>query len=232
MLRFSEIAPDINARFEAWKKHNATCTGEACDECRRYPRATVLSPEDVAAHRRAAWAKPALSTVPPAFDDARLTSPWLVRLVGEGVVARARGSLTAPRVVMLGEAGSGKTSLVVAMFRAVLDAEEPHGRAGHRYVSAHALAKARAGHPLGHGEAPLVEAAIRAPLLVLDELGGEDARHASAVTEVIYERHAAGATTWVTTGVTAKELAARYGGGVVRRVFEGATKFALTRRAS
>jgi hypothetical protein len=95
------------------------------------------------------------------------------------------------------------------------------------YVTAFRLAKARASHPLGEGEAPLVAKALAASLLVVDELGGEDDRHGTAVREVLHERHAENLPTWVTTGVGPREIAARYDGGIARRLFEGAEVFRM-----
>ncbi|MCL2777734.1 MAG: hypothetical protein FWD73_06990 [Polyangiaceae bacterium] len=117
------------------------------------------------------------------------------------------------------------------MFQAVLEAEpgSAFSRAPHRYVSAHALARARAGHPLGEGEAPLVADAFSCPLLVIDDLGSEDARFGTVVSEVIYERHARNRKTWITTGVRPADIAQRYGGGIVRRVLEWADRFDLQR---
>ena len=79
-------------------------------------------------------------------------------------------------------------------------------------------------------EAPLVESCFAATLLVIDELGGEDPRYASAVAEVLFERHEQARPTWVTTGVGPTEIASRYGGGIARRVFEDAAVFRLSRK--
>jgi DNA replication protein DnaC len=154
---------------------------------------------------------------------------WLARLVGPTAMEMARAADGSRSAVLVGPPGSGKTSLAVAMFRAVIEraADEQVHLLSHRATSAHALAKARAFHPLGEGEAPAVLAALEADLLLLDELGGEDSRYASAVTEVIYERHAQMRPTWITTGVDPKSVANRYGGGIARRVFEDATLLQL-----
>lgn len=230
---FKEQADLARARLEA---HQAACKLPVCDDCERWQcsaclvplaRAGSTCPVCESKQRRAQWLDGALETLPRAFLGAALDAPWLVDLVGADTIARARATLGATRITFVGKPGSGKTSLAIAMFRAAVEADRSGSwRAQHMFVSAHRLAKARGTHKLGE-EAPLVDSALRAPLLVIDELGGEDQRHASAVTEVIYERHAEDRPTWITTGVTVKEIAARYGGGISRRVFEGVEGFRL-----
>lgn len=232
MFKLSEFAPDIAARMAVaqaeQEAHQAECTDDPCERCGRWAKPDPAEPSEDA------WTRMAFASVPAGYDGAQLEADWLVKLVGHANIARARISLGARRAVFVGPPGAGKTTLAVAMFRASVEAARPArlGRpAAHRYVSAHQLAKARALHPLGDGEAPLIAEALSAPLLLIDELGGEDQRHASAVAEVIYERHAAGRATWITTGVGSEAIATRYGGGIARRILEGATVFKLTRKS-
>ena len=225
MLKLSDLAPDIAALVERQQReaqdHEAACVDPCCARCHPEkappPVATARSLEQVARERL-------LAHLPTAFADASLTAPWLVALVGPDAIHQARRAISAKRVALVGPPGSGKTSLAVAMFHAAVEGTRHF--AGYRYISSHALAKARATSSLGD-EAPLVERALGAPLLLLDELGGEDSRYASAVAEVIYERHAEALPTWITTGVSAKALADRYGGGIARRLFEHAEIFKL-----
>lgn len=238
MFKLSEIAPAIAARMAAQQAeqeaHQAECTADPCERCGRWKPPPPSERADT-------WTSLAFKSVPPAYDDARLDAGWLVELVGHPAIERAKISIEARRAVFVGPPGAGKTSLAVAMFRARVEAHRPklrEGRpfdvlvrpAGARYYSAHQLAKARAMHPLGEGEAPEISEALSCPVLLLDELGGEEPRYASAVAEVVYERHAANLPTWVTMGVGPKEVATRYGGGIARRVFEGATVFKLARK--
>ncbi len=234
MFKFNEIAPNIAAYVEAYERHKAECTAEVCHECGKRPQVDpAVSVRALLEAHRQEWAKLSLASLPDDFDAATLDAAWLTELVGAQAIDRARKALAERRLAFVGPSGSGKTSLAIAMFRAALDAEQPrdYRRSGHLYVSAYKLAKARAMHPLGEGEAPLVQQSLAAPVLLLDEVGGEDPRHASAVAEVIYERHADGRPTWVTTGTDPDKLAARYGGGIARRMFEGATVFRLVGRA-
>lgn len=157
-------------------------------------------------------------TIPSEFRWASLSSPLLAKRVDAKrrplaeVIERILG---AHRVVLAGGSGAGKTSLAVACMRERLVA-------GARFVSAITLGTARIQHAAGDGEADIVERAIAAPLLLLDDLGEERHTATSAVGDVIRERHAAGRATWVTTGLRSRELTAKYGEGVRRRLFDGA----------
>lgn len=157
-------------------------------------------------------------TIPPEFGWARLDAPELTRRVDsrrkplEQVIKRL---LAAHRAVLAGGSGAGKTSLAVACLRQRLDC-------GARFVSALELASARIQHAAGDGEAAIVQMAMGARLLVLDDLGEEPHTATSAVRDVIRARHASGLPTWITTGLRSNEIVAKYGDGIRRRVFDGA----------
>lgn len=202
-------------------------SGEHCNQCR------------TAAYRKA-WFPKATTDLPTDFAGTTLSQEWLSRLVGSQEVSKARNAVSVARAVaFVGPAGSGKTSLAIAMFNAALVADAPTAPSGwrmgsfpegfgaeHLYVSAFDLANAKAETPLGK-KTELIERAKRAPLVVIDELGGEDPRYASAVSEVIYKRHGDGRRTWITMGVRQREIATRYGGGIARKAFEHAVVFDL-----
>jgi hypothetical protein len=123
-----------------------------------------------------------------------------------------------PRVCLMGSTRAGKTSLAVAMLRAWVAKYERIAL----FVPAHRLGVARIQHAAGHGEAALVETAMQAPLVLLDDLGSERDFPTSPIADVIFERHAQGLPTWMTTGLTREPLVTRYGAGVVARLFERA----------
>lgn len=168
-----------------------------------------------------------LRGIPQRYRWARVASPELGRRVQvvpcrwyESAEACAR-RLVASDVIaalLVGPAGSGKTSLAAAAMREVK---------GSFFVKAEALERARIEHRAGDGDAPLVLRAKRAPLLVIDDLGQDKPSAISAVEAVILARHDAELRTWVTTGLDAGSAAGtfpvlegRYGAGVVRRLTE------------
>lgn len=167
-----------------------------------------------------------ITTIPQRYAWAVFDSPLLAgRVRPASAIAKAQAAATAPSVVILGSAGTGKTSLACALLRLTAETSATRGR----FVSAFALAKARQEHPLGNGEAPVIDRALKAKLLLLDELGAEFA-HNTAVQEVIHERHADELPTIYTSGFDSDELAKRYGDGIARRIFEGATVIRLGER--
>jgi hypothetical protein len=229
MIKLDELAPAVAQRIAEDEAHRRGCEDPACSRCGRRDARQV--DRERAEIWRSMAVRRAVERIPPAYAGAALDAPWLVQLVGPDTIARSNVAIGEAHVAFVGPPGAGKTSLAAAMFRACAAADPDTGAlVRYRWVSSHALAKARAGQPLGEGEAPIVDACLEASLLVLDELGGEDPRYASAVAEVLFERHAQARTTWVTTGVGPKEIAARYGGGIARRVFEGAAVFRLAGR--
>jgi DNA replication protein DnaC len=156
-----------------------------------------------------------LASIPARFAWAKLTAPELAARVGlrdpQAVAAKV---LAAAGAVFAGPSGSGKTSFAVACMRERL--------LGAMYLPAIRLGVARLQSKLGDGEADQVEQAIRADLLVLDDIGQEAKTATNAVRDVVFARHDAERPTWVTTGLDSRQLAELYGDGFLRRLLEGA----------
>lgn len=178
-----------------------------CWECAEHEREL--------ADRRAAEAS-AESSIPKRFAWARLDAPELrVRVKGASPLETlAERILRGANAIVAGPSGTGKTSLAVACLR-------ERGRRG-LYVPAIRLATARRQHSLGDGEAGLVERAARASVLLIDDLGTEADERSSAVIDVVFERHDAERPTWITTGLSSREIGKRYGSGFLRRLLDGA----------
>jgi len=165
------------------------------------------------------------ATVPRKLAWARFSSAGELTLTPEGGrvatpsgIAQSRAAVRCAHVVWMGPPGAGKSSLGVAALRAwVAGARRPA-----MFVAAHHLATARIQHAAGRGEAPLVIRAVAAPLLLIDDLGQGNATTTDAAADVIRDRVDQDKPLWITTGLTAQELTARYDGGAIRRIFERA----------
>ena len=180
-------------------------------------------PEGTAAARGVEGRQVALGalerTIPESYRWARFSAPELRDRIPAPAIARAQDAWRDDRVCLMGAARAGKTSLAVAMARRRVSESARTGV----FVHAYKLGVARILHPAGRGEPELVELAMRTPLLLLDDLGGERDHATSAIPDVLVERHAEGRPTWVTTGLTREQLVKRYGQGIVARVFERGT---------
>jgi DNA replication protein DnaC len=160
-------------------------------------------------------------TIPKAYRWASVAAPELVKRVKystDDVVALAERIAATPLVVLMGAPGVGKTSLAVAALRLAIS-EAPRDV---RFVGAGRLGSARIQNAAGSGEAPLVQSAISARILLFDDLGSERKTQTNAVPDVIVERHAEERATWYTTGFSLEDIERMYGGGIGRRVFEHA----------
>ncbi len=190
-----------------------------CERCgETHERATWICAACEDAYRietAAAQAARSEESIPVAFRGCQFDSPELDKRAGYGrqsVVRKAGG----PIVTLCGSAGAGKTSLAVAVLYDRLRAGETRCY----FVDALSLSRARAEHPLGAGEAPIVKRAMTASTLVLDDVGTERQDLTGAVTDVIFKRHSQGRFTVITTGQTWEAIAERYGHGIARRMFE------------
>lgn len=158
-----------------------------------------------------------IANIPPRYQWATLDTPELAKRVSSpSAITLARMVKDEVSVLLLGNAGSGKTSLAAAILRATATRERCTGR----FVKSFDLAKARQEHPLGDGESPAIERAMKAKVLVVDELGAEHGRN-TAMQELIQERHDHDRPTIFTSGFSLPELEQRYGVGIMRRVLCG-----------
>jgi DNA replication protein DnaC len=78
--------------------------------------------------------------------------------------------------------------------------------------------RARKIHPLGEEEPEEVTRAMRASLLVLDDLGAEPLD--TVIFEVLDQRYSRGLPTIVTSGLTPSAIRERYGDAAWRRLSE------------
>lgn len=198
-----------------------------CDPCQR--EAINRKRADMVAKARATLPSGAL----PAGFKTDLLRARVCRESYLGAVKSAWTWLKLPTdtLLVLGGAGKGKTSLAAAVALAILDAgssadasDAAYQRArGVLWADATELAQARRNHPLGHGEAPLIRKAIDASVLFVDELGAEKSDPVSGtdpVRDVIWSRFEGGKPTVFSSAFSRATLAARYGGGGERRLFE------------
>jgi len=174
-----------------------------CWDCSRVERARSDAREAVALAKR---------NLPPAFAD---------MVLGPAIAARVRPverlsdaervlALEPHAIAFTGPPGAGKTTLAVAMLKAWMD---------RRVLPAMFVESFR----LCGGAMHLDPDMVTVPLLLLDDMGAEREMASTLIPELIYQRHARSLPTWVTTGIHHEHFAARYGGGIARRVFERAT---------
>lgn len=189
---------------------------ELCADCllrqRRADRSLLL------AHARASL---------PTMPWARCGGGWEPTADPQILDAVAHWTREKGNLVLLGRTGCGKTTAVVARIRGMLDRAEREldaqafrWAAGIRFAVAADLALSRKRWSLGNGEAPEVEDAMRATLLVLDELGFEP-QWDTAIPEVVDLRYRRGLLTIATSGCTSEKLSARYGEATVRKLVAG-----------
>lgn len=209
-----------------------TTGGGACWECQQADLARERRRDDLRA------LDAALRTHAPRYADAsfRNLQALLARVTPPTAVQVApRKPADAPLVVLVGAPGAGKTTLGVAILRAY--ASEIPGVS--RFIRAKQLGRARIEHRAGDGEPAIVEDAIGAAALMLDDVGAEThERTLNAVPDIVDERHVrmakggAPRPTIITTGLTREELVARYDAGFARRVLEGALVIRLSAKGA
>ena len=218
-----EIQPDAPAPLFRLVPRPRPAPEEAEAEFKRQfgdippPTPDMDPPEDIEQRTKVEALRATEATIDLEHQWARFAAPEMPARVGnpEAIVA-ARTAWREPMVLLTGPSGAGKTSLAVAMLRVWVS---QHSRAGGFF---HAILVGAAGirHPAGHGEPELVAQAKRLPCIVLDDIGSERDTSTNDIPEIILVRHSQRLATFVTTGLTRAQLAARYGDGIARRLTE------------
>lgn len=191
----------------------------ACDKCAaRWHR-----------QRETEDSQEALSTIPDRFAWAKFSAAEHTTRVNAVCSRAARTAfpelLKSPRdkdaLILFGAAGSGKTTIAVAILQQLV-AKMPEVGARARFVSAIDIAWARQGSGFGH-RPRLLDAAVHASVLFVDDLGAEPANLKDGIVELVQDRHNANKPTVYTTWQERTEIETRYGGGVGRRIYERGT---------
>ena len=187
----------------------------------------TCSDGDVVARRRRESLRAFEKHLPPRFQWSRLDHPDFRRRVA--LLTIPREPPEAMRALFFGPSSAGKTTLAVALLRALLEAEvAAHPFASDddidavarqcRFVPARRLGFAATvpGDPLE------IRRAMRAPVLLLDDLGKDADIKSNPVPAIIGERHDEVRVTWITTELSPMQIAERYGEGIARRICEKA----------
>lgn len=196
-----------------------------CDPC-----AARVQREEQDAGLAAAYA-----SIPAEFRWARPTAQELTGRVhklkpGPDVEARVRALGDAPRVLLHGAGGAGKTSLACAVLRHVIDAGRYPAPAAAfnlarraRFVAARCIADRR---DESEPYRVLRSDCARASVLVLDDVGQEagDGYRANdrskLIADILADRHDANAQTIVTTFADESQWRSMYGDGIARRFWD------------
>ena len=195
----------------------------------------MSSDDAVVARRRRESLRAFEKHLPPRFQWSRLDHPDFRRRVSLPTIPLRPPD--AMRVLFFGPSSAGKTTLAVALLRALLEAKvAAHPFASDddidavarecRFVPARRLGVAA----LVPGDPLEIRRAMRAPVLLLDDLGKDADIKSNPVPAVIAERHDEERVTWITTELTPPAIVKRYGDGIARRICENAsvTRFIVT----
>ncbi len=227
LLSKSDWAETLPAEYTCFEcgKARVKRLAEYCDGCKvsrvkREQREQILK---------------AIETIPEKHRHTTLLHPQLVHWVrSREAIERARACIGKMVVLLVGPKGAGKTPLASAMLLDVVrkgiadDATSRERNIASRvmFVHAYEIPKARSQHPLGEGEPPLIAKALRASVLVLDELQPfRDDRN--DLYELLHAREAAKRATIITTFMTRDDIARAWDGGLVKRIWDEAERIEL-----
>lgn len=194
---------------------------------------------------RMAWARVNDPKLAKAVKCGHLAANEMARSRGREIAMRIFGEAlwlpTDGNILLLGATGLGKTMATLAVGHRLIDtaraanpiprsddpAEQERARraaeqvaygVGARFVTADALADEGYQHPFGRGAAPLYDAAVKARLLVIDEVGR---CRADTIRKLLFDRYLAdGAPVVMTGSVPLSEFKAWIGMDGFRRIEE------------
>ena len=129
-------------------------------------------------------------------------------------------------LTLAGPTGAGKTTAAVALMRAYVEqAAAPetskdrfNKAAGARFVHADALSSEAMEHPKGRGTPPVFEEAMRASVLVVDDVG-VPTQHMETINKLIKGRGFEGKQTVITTPRTLSQISGSHGADIARLMF-------------
>lgn len=187
----------------------------------------VRSDAEVDAAEREARAAEAAQTLVAQLPRAlrrRQTARELESRVGPDLARAVRAWDGRRSLLLLGPSGEGKSTAAAWALRALVArgveaGGEPWRRArGVCWAAAADLARARAEHRLGAGDAPLVGRASAASVLLIDDLGQEG--DPGAIRDVLAARYDAGLVTMVTSNLRQAALDEHLGAAALRKLME------------
>jgi DNA replication protein DnaC len=227
---FSQLIADMQAKLAA-SPHVCPGCGErvlqpgSCGDCRQAAderrRLEKERQAAVAELRRSAGSH---------YDWCSFTAPELPqRVLDCAAIEAAKATALRLReighVVLQGASHVGKTTLGMCMAVHLLEIGVVSAAI---FVDGAELAQARMHHK-GFGEPELVQRAMHAPLLVLDELGRGDAYPRDAVPDTVQRRHRLRQPTIITTPFTESVIRTKYGDGFANRVYIGGQRITVTK---
>ena len=223
-----QVGEIVGREFDWMRAINWSGPCHGCGMSIQHPGLCCSCAAEYESKRKTDRAKHALSdvrgTIPKRMRWARFGSSDLPRRVATqdacqqsflAVDALLAGNAS---LILVGPAGSGKTSLACAVLCEVALAKSLHTA---RFQCAIDLGQSRYRQRYG-GEAFDVERSKAASLLVLDDLGSEHKNGVETVAEVIRYRHGEEKPTIYTTWIDPDSFAEHYGDGIARRINDSA----------